>query len=85
TKQVFWYTASVLNPRGYGYNWNCYTVDAYKNMSDIYDSWNTDIDFPEEGWKKTSDLMKNQDFYKRVIWKKVMSLDSEGNLVKNWN
>lgn len=85
TKQVFWSTAAVINPRGDGYNWNCYTVDAFKNMSDVYDSWNKDIDFPEEGWKETSDLMKNKDFYKRVIWRKVMHLDSEGNLVKNWD
>ncbi len=28
--------------------------------------------------------MKNQNFYMRVIWRKLMSLESEGNLVKNW-
>ncbi|WP_370480300.1 hypothetical protein [Tamlana flava] len=85
TKQVFWYSASVINPRGDGYKWNCYTVDAYKNMSDIYDSWNTDVDLPEEGWNETKKLMKNQYFYKRVIWRRVMFLDSEGNLIKNWD
>lgn len=83
TKQVFWMTAGVLSPQGYGYNWNCYTVDAYKNRSDMYNAWNTEITFPEDGLTEVNNLMKNQAFYKRVVWRKVMSLDADGNLIKN--
>jgi len=80
---VFWLTAAVLSPTGYGYNWNCYTVDAYKNISDIYNAWNNETTYPEDGMTEVNNLMKNQAFYKRVIWRKVMTLDAEGNLIKN--
>jgi hypothetical protein len=83
TKQVFWMTAEVLSPQGHGYNWNCYTLDAYKNMSDMYNAWNNEVTFPEDGLKEANDLMKNQSFYKRVVWRKVMTLDADGNLIKN--
>jgi len=83
TKQVFWLTAAVLSPTGYGYNWNCYTADAYKNLSDIYNAWNNETTYPEDGMTEVNNLMKNQAFYKRVIWRKVMTLDAEGNLIKN--
>lgn len=83
TKQVFWMTAEVLSPQGHGYNWNCYTLDAYKNMSDMYNAWNNEVTFPEDGLKEANDLMKNQSFYKRVVWRKVMTLDANGNLIKN--
>ena len=83
TKQVFWLTAAVLSPTGDGYKWNCYTADAYKNMSDIYNAWNKEITYPEDGLTEANNLMKNQAFYKSVVWRKVMSLDAEGNLIKN--
>ena len=83
TKQVFWSNAAVLNPTGDGYNWNCYTVDAYKNQSDIYNAWNKEITWPQDGLTEANNLMKNQAFYKSVVWRKVMSLDAEGNLIKN--
>ena len=80
TKQVFWSTATVLSPRGHGYNWNCYTVDAYKNYSDIFNGWNKEVSYPEEGMIELGKLMKDQSFYKSVVWKRAMWLDADGNL-----
>jgi len=83
TKQVFWNTASVLSPTGNGYNWNCYTADAYKNYSDIFNAWNKEVTWPEEGIAEAGKSMKDQSFYKTVVWRKVMWLDAEGNLKSN--
>jgi len=79
TKQVGWLTASVLNPRGYHYNWNCYTADLYKNQSEIYNAWNTEVTYPEEGFTALAKSMDNPGFYKSVVWEKLMWLDADGN------
>ena len=81
TKQVGWITGAVMNPLGYGYKWNCYTADAFKNMSDIYNAWNVEnVTWPEEGMEAVNKSSKEPGFWKRVIWFKEMWLDSEGNL-----
>ena len=81
TKQVGWMTASMINPRGNAYKWNCYTADAFKNMSDIYNAWNIDnVEWPQEGIDELNKLSDQPGFYKTVIWKKEMWLDSDGNL-----
>lgn len=81
TKQVGWITARVMNPVGYAYKWNCYTADAFKNMSDIYNSWSSDdITWPEGGMEAVNKTTSQPGFYKRVIWRKDMWLDEEGNL-----
>lgn len=81
TKQVGWMTAVMLNPRGHAYKWNCYTADAYKNISDIYNSWNIEgVEYPQEGMDELNKLTDKPGFYKSVIWKKEMWLDQEGNL-----
>lgn len=81
TKQVGWMTAGVMNPIGYGYKWNCYTADAYKKVSDIYNAWNIDnVTWPEGAMESINETTTENGFYKRVIWKKLMWLDAEGNL-----
>lgn len=85
TKQVFWLTAAVLSPRGNGYNWNCYTVDAYKNYSDIFNPWNNPPTWPEEGMAEVSKYLPEGNFYKSVIWEKTLWLDSEGKLKTAWD
>lgn len=85
TKQTYWNVAAVVNPRGHGYNWNCYTADAYKNMSDIYNAWNTEITWPQEGFELANKLMDNKGFYKMIIWHKLMWLDGDGNYKSIWD
>ena len=85
TKQVFWYTAAVLSPRGNGYNWNCYTVDAFKNYSDIFNAWNTTPNWPEEGMAEVIKFLPEGNFYKSVIWQRVMWIDDQGQLKTAWD
>ena len=80
TKQVGWITAGVMNPVGYAYKWNCYTADAYKNMSDIYNAWGDDITWPDGGIDAVNETTKEAGFWKSVIWMKEMWLDADGNL-----
>ena len=80
TKQVGWMTASMLNPRGHAYKWNCYTADAYKTIGDIYNAWNIeDVTYPEEGMTEINKTTEKAGFWKSVIWKKEMWLDEEGD------
>ena len=85
TKQTYWNVAEVVNPTGHGYNWNCYTADAYKNQSDIYNAWNTEITGPQEGFELTNKLLDNKWFYKSIIWEKLMWLDADGNFKSVWD
>ncbi len=85
TKQVAWITASVLNPRGNHYNWNCYTADFYKNLSDIYNAWNSEITWPEDGLTAVGETMETPGFYKSVVWKRQMWIDGDGNFHKTEN
>jgi len=85
TKQVYWNTAAVLSPTGHGYKWNCYTVDFFKSYSDIFNAWNKDVTWPEEAMTEAGKLMKDQSFYKSVVWRKDMWLDSDGNLKTFWD
>lgn len=85
TKQVAWMTARVLNPVGNHYNWNCYTVDAFQKLSDIYNPMNTEVTWPEEGMTEVGKTMVDPGFYKSVIWHKEMWLDGEGNLRTAWD
>jgi hypothetical protein len=79
TKQVAWITASVLNPRGNHYNWNCYTADLYKNQSDIYNAWNSEITYPEDGLAEVGKTMEGPGFYKSVVWQKLMWINEDGS------
>lgn len=85
TKQVFWYAATVLSPRGNGYNWNSYTVDAFKSYSDIFNPWNNPPTWPEDGMTEVGKFLPNGNFYKSVIWQKMLWLDAEGNLKTAWD
>ena len=85
TKQVFWYAATVLSPTGSGYSWNCYTVDAFKNYSDVFNSWNTEPNWPQEGMDEVNKYLPDGNFYKSVVWQKVMWLDAEGQLKTAWD
>lgn len=85
TKQVFWYAAAVLSPRGSGYNWNCYTVDAYKTYSDIFNAWETPPTWPEDGFAEINKYLPDGNFYKSVVWQKTMWLDAEGQLKTAWD
>lgn len=85
TKQLYWNVAAVVNPRGYGYKWNCYTADGYKNQSDIYNAWNTEIEWPEEGMAEANKSMNDKGFYKSVVWHRLLSIDNEGKLHTAWD
>ncbi len=85
TKQVYRNTAAVLSPRGHGYKWNCDTVDFFKNYSDIFNALNKDVTWPEEAMTEAGKLMKDQSFYKSVVWRKTMWLDFDGNLKTFWD
>lgn len=85
TKQVGWITARVLNPVGNYYNVNCYTADAYQKMSDIYNAWDSEITWPEEGMTEVSKTMDSGGFYKSVIWHKTLWLDSDGKFHTAWD
>ena len=50
-------------------------------MSDIFNAWNIeDIEFPEGALDAVDKTTVEPGFYKRVIWRKEMWLDEEGNL-----
>jgi hypothetical protein len=85
TKQVFWYAATVLSPRGNWYSWNCYTVDAFKNYSDIFNAWENPATWPEEGMAQVNKFLPEGDFYKSVEWQRTMWLDAEGLLKTTWD
>lgn len=85
TKQKVWITARVLNPVGDRYNWNCYTADTYENMSDIYNSWTSEVTWPEGGMTEVAKTMDTPNFYKSVIWKKIMWLDGDGKFHSVWD
>ena len=79
TKQKYWNAAVVINPTGEAYDWNAYTADAYVKMSDIFDSWNKEVDWPKISDDDLDDFGDNN-FYKTVIWEKRLWLDQNGNL-----
>jgi hypothetical protein len=79
TKQIYWNAAVVLNPTGDAYDWNAYTADAYTNLSDVFNPWNKVIPWPTISDEDINDFSGNN-FYKTVIWEKILWLDSSGNL-----
>jgi len=79
TKQKYWNAAYVLNPTGDSYNWNAYTADAYKKLSDIFNPWNIEITWPKVS-EDDIDTFGDNGFYKTVIWEKLLWLDTNGNL-----
>ena len=79
TKQKYWNAAVVLNPTGDAYDWNAYTADAYTNLSDVFNPWNKVIPWPTISDEDINDFSGNN-FYKTVIWEKILWLDSSGNL-----
>ena len=85
TKQVGWMTAGVLNPRGNHYKVNCYTADAYQKMSDIYNAWNSEVTWPEEGMTEIAKTMETPGFYKSVVWQKILWIDSDGKFHSAWD
>jgi len=83
TKMKGWATASVLSPVGYDYAYNAFTVDFYDNISDAFAPFNSDdITWPEE--MASLGELKTPGFWKRVIWKRVMYLNQENELVERW-
>jgi len=85
TKQVGWITASVLNPTGNHYNWNCYTADAFQKMSDIYNAWNSEVTWPTEGMNEINKITEKPGFYKSVVWRKMLWLDEDGKFHSAWD
>ena len=85
TKQAAWITARVLNPTGNHYNWNCYTADGFKNMSDIYNAWNTEIEWPTDAMAEINKTTETPGFYKSVVWKKMLWVDGEGKFHTAWD
>lgn len=81
TKQVGWLTGVMMNPVGHAYKWNCYTADAFNKLSDIYNAWNEEnVEFPEGALDAVNKTTAEPGFYKRVVWRKEMWLDGDGNL-----
>jgi hypothetical protein len=77
--QVFWSTARKVTPNGNGYNWNYVTIDAYESYDDLlFPEWNSSTKFPAD-LSKINSMMQGEAFYKQLVWKIVMSVDSEGN------
>jgi hypothetical protein len=68
-----------VSPNGNGYNWNYITIDAYENYNDLLSpEWSSNTKFPSD-LSKINSMMKGGSFYKQVVWKILMSIDSEGN------
>ena len=77
--QVFWSTARKVTPNGNGYNWNYVTIDIYESYYDLLSpEWNSSTKFPAD-LSKINSMMQGEAFYKQLVWKIVMSVDSEGN------
>ena len=77
--QVFWSTARKVIPNDNGYNWNYVTIDIYESYYDLLSpEWNSSTKFPAD-LSKINSMMQGEVFYKQVVWKIVMSVDSEGN------
>ena len=77
--QVLWTTARKVSPNGNGYNWNYITIDGYESYDDLLSpEWNSNTKFPAD-LSKINSMMQGENFYKQVVWKIVMSVDSEGN------
>ena len=77
--QVIWSTARKVTPNGNGYNWNYITVDGYETYEDlIAPDWNNGTKFPQ-GLDKINSMMEGGTFYKQVVWKILMSVNSDGD------
>jgi len=76
--QVMWSTARKVTPNGNGYNWNYITVDGYETYEDlIAPEWSSNTKFPQ-GLDKINSMMDGGTFYKQVVWKILMSVNSKG-------
>ena len=85
TKQKAWITASVLNPVGNHYNWNCYTADGYEKMSDIYNPWNSEVTWPTDAMEEIGKTMETPSFHKSVVWQRMLWIDADGNFKTAWD
>lgn len=83
TKMKGWGTISILSPIGYEYPWNSYTVDFYDNIEDAFSPFTSeDVSWPEE--MASLGELKTPGFWKRVIWKRVLHLNQNNELVETW-
>lgn len=83
TKMKGWGTISVLSPTGYEYPYNAYTVDFYENIGDAFSPFTSeDVSWPEE--MASLGELKTPGFWKRVIWKRVLHLNQNNELVQSW-
>ena len=81
TTQKLWSASNVVSPRGSGYNWNYLTIDTYMTYGDALDGgWKSSPKIPN--LSEINSLMGGQ-FYKQVMWKVVMSVNSEGEFKKH--
>tara|TARA_B100001113_G_scaffold86463_1_gene69052 strand:- start:1913 stop:2731 length:819 start_codon:yes stop_codon:yes gene_type:complete len=77
--QTLWSTAKKISPKGNGYNWNFITIDGYLNYQDLLvPNWKDSTKFPEAGIDKINSMMLGGGFYKQVVWKILMSINSRG-------
>lgn len=82
TNMKGWASIRVLSPEGYDYPFNCFTVDFYENISDVFSPLNSDnITWPEE--ITSLDKLKTPGIWKRAIWQRVMYLNRKKELVMN--
>lgn len=82
TKQKGWGTSIVLSPQGYNYAYNAMTVDFYENFSDIFNSYDKDVSWPE-GITDLNRLKKGNGFWKSTIWYRAIYLDSNNEIIRN--
>ena len=76
--QSLWATARKVSPNGNGYNWNYMTIDGYLNYEDLLEpKWKASTKFPKE-LNKINSMMQGGSFYKQVVWKILMSVNSKG-------
>jgi hypothetical protein len=77
--QTLWSTAKTISPNGNGYNWNFMAIEGYLNYQDLLvPNWKDSSKFPKAGLEKINSMMLGESFYKEVVYKKLMSINSEG-------
>ena len=81
TSQKLWSASNVVSPNGSGYNWNYLSIDTYMTYGDALDGgWKSAPTIPD--LSEINSLMGGG-FYKQVMWRVVMSVNSEGEFRKH--
>jgi hypothetical protein len=82
-KHKYWNSAVVINPTGDSFDWNAYTADAFKELSDVFNPWIKQVEWPIISDEDVENFGGNT-FYKTIVWEKILWLDAQGNLRKRY-